>query len=86
MHLLFHHLVGEETGRDLSVYYREALYGILDASLDTLDFFKCYLLMAHFNSRGANGVLNAIFPFWAKMKIIITASCDDLCDNFLTRN
>ena len=37
------------------------------------------------NSRGTNGVLNAILPFWAKMKIVITASCDDLCGNFLTR-
>ena len=38
------------------------------------------------NSRVTNGVLNAIFPFWAKMKIVITASCDDLYDNFLTPN
>ena len=31
-------------------------------------------------------VLSAIFPFWAKMKIVITASRDDFCENFLTRN
>ena len=31
----------------------------------------------YLNSRVTNGVLNAIFPFWAKMKIIITASCDN---------
>ena len=39
-----------------------------------------------FNSPGANGVLNAMFPFWAKLKIVITASCDDFCKNFLSRN
>ena len=38
------------------------------------------------NSPGAIGVFNAIFPFWAKMKIVITASCDDFCKNFLSRN
>ena len=27
-----------------------------------------------------------IFPFWAKMKTVITASCDDFCENFLSRN
>ena len=26
------------------------------------------------------------FPFWAQMKIIITASCDDFCMKFLSRN
>ena len=46
--------------------------------------FKFY--EAIFNSRGTNGVLSAIFPFWAKMKIVITASRDDLCENFLTRS
>ena len=30
------------------------------------------------NSRVTNGVLNAIFPFWAKIKIVITTSCEDL--------
>ena len=43
-------------------------------------------LFCFINSRVTNGVLNAIFPFWAKMKIVITASCDDLCGNFLARN
>ena len=38
------------------------------------------------NSRGTNGVLNAIFPFWAKMKTVITASCDDFSKNFRTWN
>ena len=45
--------------------------------------FSCSQL---FKSRVTNGVLNAIFPFWAQMKIVIIASCDDLCENFLTRN
>ena len=27
-----------------------------------------------------------IFPFWAKMKTVITASCDDFCKNFRSRN
>ena len=39
-----------------------------------------------FNSRGTNGVLSAIFPFWAKIKIVITTSRDDLCENFLIQN
>ena len=39
-----------------------------------------------FNSPGANGVLNAIFPFWAKMKTVFTASCDDFSKNFRTWN
>ena len=38
------------------------------------------------NSRGTNGVLDAIFPFWAKIKIVLTASCDDFSKNFRTRN
>ena len=38
------------------------------------------------NSPGANGVLNAIFPFWAKMKTVIAASCDDFSKNFRTWN
>ena len=40
--------------------------------------------IVEFNSPGANGVLNAIFLFWAKMKTVFTASCDDLYTNFLT--
>ena len=27
-----------------------------------------------------------IFSFWAKIKTVITATCDDFCKNFLTRN
>ena len=27
-----------------------------------------------------------IFPFWAKMKTDITASCDEFCKNFLSQN
>ena len=38
------------------------------------------------NSQVPNGVSNAIFTFWAQIKIGITASCDDFCINFPTRN
>ena len=26
------------------------------------------------------------FPFWAKVKIVITTSCDGFCENFVNRN
>ena len=37
------------------------------------------------NSRGTNG-FEQHFPFAAKMETVITASCDDFCERFLTRN
>ena len=54
----------------------------------TIVFFKFNFQHIHYllNSRGTNGVLNAIFPFWAKMKTVIAASCDDFSKNFRTRN
>ena len=48
-----------------------------------LNFVK-YILT--FNSRVPNVLSKAFFPFWAKMKIVITAPCDDFCKKFLSRN
>ena len=36
--------------------------------------------------RARKGVLNAINPFWAKIKTRVTASCNAFCKNFLIRN
>ena len=51
---------------------------------EQIENFSCFVSV--FNSRGTNGVLNAIFPFWAKMKTVIMASSDDFSKNFRTRN
>ena len=39
-----------------------------------------------FNSPGTIVQFLDIFPFWAKMKSVITASCDDFCKNFLSQS
>jgi len=53
-----------------------------------LERFLASMDMYHigFNSPVPNGVSKAIFTFWAKIKTVITASCDDFCINFPTRN
>jgi len=51
-------------------------------SIETKKRQVLWLLEISLNSPGANGVLNAIFPFWAKMKTVIIASCDDFSNNF----
>jgi len=40
----------------------------------------------NFNSPGEIVHSVDIFPFWAKIKTVNTASCDDFCKNFLSRN
>ena len=70
--LILHH-VFERKSRDRTI--------ITEAPIKVREYTGCTL-----NSRGTNGVLSAIFPFWAKMKIVITASRDDFCENFLARN
>ena len=39
-----------------------------------------------FNSPGTIVHSVDIFPFWAKMKSVITALCDDFCRNFLSQS
>ena len=39
-----------------------------------------------FNSPGTIVCWTDFFPFWAKMKTIIMASCDDFCKKFLSQS